>query len=163
MEMASIETLFHEKLMLYRELTETLKEEKEWIVHADVDALWRISEKKQAVSADIEDARGRILDALCVAGIEHGMTVQDFQTSRILSLVPVDLKKRLMGAQVAIATLKEEIRAISGENKHYIESYLSMLDDLMTILTGTDRQPRMYQPDRTVSASGGVQVLHREV
>lgn len=162
METATIETLFHEKLMLYRELVETLKEEKERIIHADVDALWRVSEKKQAIVGHIEDVRGQILDALTRLGICHEMNGLNYQASRVMSLLPLEQKKQLSGAHFSLTTLKEEINSISRDNKHYIESYLSMLDDLIAILTGGGNQPLTYSKSQK-AAIAGPRVLHREV
>jgi len=161
METALIETLFHEKLMLYRELAETLKEEKKWIAHADVDALWRVSAKKHAAVAGIETVRTRILGTLSLAGVDHGMTLQHFSLSGVMSHLSIDQRKRLSGVHVALVTLEAEIRCISGDNKRHIESYLSMLDDLMTILTGSDQQPTVYSGRKTLSYEG-LRRLHRE-
>jgi flagellar biosynthesis/type III secretory pathway chaperone len=162
METASIETLFHEKLMLYRELVETLKEEKERIIHADVDALWRVSEKKQAIAGHIEDVRGRILDALTELGISHDMNGLNYQASRVMSLLPLEQKKQLTGAHFSLVALKEEINSISRDNKHYIESYLSMLDDLITILTGRENLSPTYSNNRK-AADAGSRIFYREV
>ena len=163
MDAASIETLFHEKLMLYRELVETLKEEKERIAHADVDALWRVSEKKQAIAGHIEDVRGRILDALTGMGIDHGMNGLNYQASRVMSLLPPYQKKQLAGVHFSLMALKEEINSISRDNKHYIESYLSMLDDLVAILTGSGHSPSTYSSHRKAVTASNPRFLHREV
>jgi hypothetical protein len=163
METASIETLFHEKLMLYRELVETLKEEKERIIHADVDALWRVSQKKQAIAGHIEDIRGRILDALTEQGIDHGMNGLNYQASRVMSLLPPSQRKQLTGVHFSLMALKEEINSISRDNKLYIESYLSMLDDLITILTGSGQLPSTYSNHRKASMAVEARILHREV
>lgn len=162
METASIETLFHEKLMLYRELAEILKEEKERIIHADVDALWRVSEKKQAIARHIEDTRGRILDVLTGMGIRHDMNGLTFQTSRVMSFLPLEQKKQLSGAHFSLMALKEEVSSISKDNKRYIESYLSMLDDLIAILTGRENPLPTYSNNRK-AATAGSRILHREV
>jgi hypothetical protein len=163
METASIETLFHEKLMLYRELAETLKEEKERIIHADVDLLWRVSEKKQALAGHIEDIRRRILDALTGMGICHKMSGLNYQAAKVMQLLPSDRKKQLAGMHFSLMALKEEINSISRDNKHYIESYLSMLDDLITILTGRGDSPPTYSNSRIANTAAGPRVLHQEV
>jgi flagellar biosynthesis/type III secretory pathway chaperone len=162
METASIETLFHEKLMLYRELVEILNEEKERIIHADTDALWRVSEKKQAIAGHIEDIRGRILDALSGQGIHHDMNGLNYQASKVMSLLPQEQRKRLTSAHVSLISIKKEINSISGDNKQYIESYLSMLDDLIAVLTGGGNSPPTYSNNRK-AATAGPSVLHREV
>lgn len=163
METTSMEALFHEKLILYRELAETVKEEKEWIVHADVDALWRVSEKKRTIADAIEDLRTKILSELTRKGISHEMSASTFQTSRVISLLTDDLKKRLASVQFSLVTLKEEIESISRDNRQYIESYLAMLDDLTAILTGRDQSPPAYSNGRNRVAAYGPRILHQEV
>jgi hypothetical protein len=164
MEDLPIEKLFHEKLMLYRELAEILREEKKWIIHAGVDALWRVCAKKNATVAEIEKVRAKIIEKLDRAGIRHTMTLQNFQASGIIALLPLNQRKRLSEVHPALAQVKEEIKTIGKDNRRYIESSLHMLDDLMCILMGTDHQPAAYHPpSRKVAMSGGARLLHREV
>ena len=159
----SIEGLFHEKLLLYRELVEVLKGEKEWIVKADLEALWRVSAQKRAVVTGIEGLRSGILELLDAAGISHGMTVQRFHTAGIFALLPVAERKRLSGMLPALATVKEQIKSISRDNRRHIESRLSMVDDLLSIMTGADRPLPMYHADRKTVSTMGPRLLHREV
>lgn len=146
MEMADgpIETLFQEKLMLYRRMAELLKQEKKEIIGADVAALWKMSEKKQVLVQDIEKVRGRILEAASAIGVDHGMTPGNFQVFRFLSLLPAEQRRRLGGAESSLLALKKEIRNLSLESKQYVESKLGMIDELVSIMTGRDRQGRGY-------------------
>jgi len=165
MEMAdgSMENLFRGKLMLYRRLAELLKQEKEQIVGADVAALWKMSERKQALVDEIEKNRGRILAAATAMGIDHGMKPRKFQTFRFLSLLPAEIRRQLGGVESSLRVLKTEIRDISLESKQYIESKLGMIDELMAIMTGRDRQRQGYGAQSTVTGYGAPMLIRREV
>ena len=151
----SIEDLFREKLMRYHELAQMLKEEKKWIVRADVDAIWRMSEKKQALAAEIEQVRRRILDMADSVPIAHGMTLQNFQTFRLMSLLPADLKKRLADVQSSLMTLKKD-------NRRHIESNLSMISELIMILTGREKPCEGYGSKAHASKPGAPMLFRRE-
>lgn len=165
MEMAdgSMETLFQEKLMLYHKLAELMKQEKKQIAGADVAALWQMSEKKQDVVDEIENVRGRILEAAAAMAIDHGMTPGNFQAFRFLSLLPPQQQRRLGGAASSLMALKKEIRNVSLESKQYIESKLGMIDELISIMTGRERQRQGYGATSTGTGSGSPMLFRREV
>lgn len=159
----SIETLFREKLMCHNKLAELLKQEKKQITKADVDALWKMSEKKQALVEEIETIRARILEAVDAMSIDHGMTPKNFQTFRLLSLLPAEQKRRLGGTASSLMALKKEIRDMSLESRQYIESKLGMIDELMSIMTGRERQRQGYGIAPTGTGSGTPKLFRREV
>jgi flagellar biosynthesis/type III secretory pathway chaperone len=57
---SQIECLFQEKLLLYRDLLEVLKQERKRILDTDVDSLWEISRKKQEIAGKIEGLRREV-------------------------------------------------------------------------------------------------------
>lgn len=155
--------LFQEKLMLYQELAAILTAEKQWIVNADVDELWRVSDAKRAIASKIDVVRTRLLTMLTEAGIEHKMIPETFQNSLVISLLPTESRKELAGTLLSLNMVREEVRNRSLDNKRYIESYLSMLDDLMGVLIGQDQRPPVYDAGRKVSASSSPMLFHQEV
>lgn len=159
----SMETLFREKLELYRSLAERLKQEKMQVVGADVDALWKMAEEKKAFANAITKIRGRILKAADAMAIDHGMTPADFQTFRFLSLLPAHQRRQLNGLEASLRSLKGEIRDISLESKRYIESKLGMIDELISIMTGRDRQSQGYGARSPVAGSGRPMLIRREI
>ena len=60
----TIETLFHEKILLYGDLLDVLEQEKKSITEIDIEGLWEISEKKQQIASKIEDIRKKIVHTL---------------------------------------------------------------------------------------------------
>lgn len=160
----SIETLFQEKLMRHYKLAELLKQEKKQIANADVDALWKMSDKKQALVEEIETIRARILEAFDAMSIDHGMTPKSFQTFRLLSLLPVEQRWRLDGAASTLLALKKEIRDISLESRQYIELKLGMINELISVMTGRERQRQGYGATSTGTGPGGTpRLFQREV
>jgi flagellar biosynthesis/type III secretory pathway chaperone len=155
--------LFQEKLLLYQELAELMKQEKKQIVGADVASLWKMSEKKQRLAEDIEKNRSRILDAATAVSIDHGMTPRSFQAFRFLSLLPAEQRRRLSGAASLLLTLKKEIRTISVESKQYIESKLGMIDELISIMTGREHRSRGYGATSIDTRSGSPMLFQKEV
>ncbi|MBW1960460.1 MAG: flagellar export chaperone FlgN [Deltaproteobacteria bacterium] len=160
---STIETLFHEKILLYRDLLETLKQEKESIFKIDVDALWRISDKKQRIASEIKGARQKILDELTKASIPHGMDIATFQAGEILSVVPSTLSQRLRKVHVILVSLKNEIQNRLEENKEYVGEYLSVLDELIGIITDAGTPKPVYGKNRCPEALTTNLFIHREV
>jgi flagellar biosynthesis/type III secretory pathway chaperone len=155
--------LFQEKLMLYQELAEVLTKEKQWIVNADVDELWRVSDAKRAIASKIDVIRTRILSMLTDAGIDHKMIPETFQNSRLITLLPAALRKQLAGTLLSLGMVKQEVRSLSRDNKQYIESYLSMLDDLMSVLTGRAATPSSYGSHQKMLKANSPMLFHQEV
>lgn len=155
--------LFQEKLMLYQELAAILRAEKQWIVNADVDELWRVSDAKRAIASKIDVVRTRILAMLTEAGIEHKMIPETFQNSVVISLLPAASRKELAGTLLSLGIVREEVKNRSLDNKRYIESYLSMLDDLMSVITGREATPPAYDYHQKMAETNGPMLFHQEV
>jgi len=160
---STMETLFQEKLRLYRKLAELMKQENKQLVGIDVAELWKMSEKKQSLVEEIEKVRGRILEEASAMGIDHGMTPGNFQAFRFLSLLPPEERRRLGGASSSLMALKTEIRDISLESKQHIETKLGMIDELISIMTGRDHQRQGYGAKTTGTGSGSPMLFRREV
>jgi flagellar biosynthesis/type III secretory pathway chaperone len=158
----SIETLFQEKLIRYHELVDVLKEERKQIDEADVTALWQMNEKKQSLAGEIEKIRGRILDAVTAMSIDHGMSPKNFQTSRLLSLLPAEQKKQLNEVQSSLMALKKEIQNICLDNKKYVESKLGVIDELISIMTGRGHQRQAYGAKPNGNGSDAPMLFRRE-
>lgn len=157
----SMEALFREKMAVYQRLAALLKEERKQIVGADVDALWEMSEKKQALVEEVRQIRSRILKAATALSIDHGMTPKNFQASRLLPALPPELRRKLDGAVSSMGSIKKEIHHLSRENKQYIESKLGMIDELMSIMTGREHEGQGYGAAGT--GSGSPVLIRREI
>ena len=139
-----IETLFHDKILLYNDLLEVLDWEKKSILNLDVDALWKISDQKKKLSIKIEAVRQSILNVLTDASIPHDMDLVSFQTSKVLGMMPEPIRERLGKAHVTLVSLKNEIRGRLEENKRFVGEYLDVLDELIGIITGNGSTGPIY-------------------
>jgi hypothetical protein len=160
---SKIETLFHEKILLYRDLLECLKQEAESITAINVEALWKISDKKQRIASKIEGVRGMILDQMAEASIHHDMDTTTFQTAKILSLLPKEIREPLGMAQLTLVALKNDIQNRLDENKRFLGEYLAVLDELIGIITDAGNPEPIYKKRPCPEKSTANLILHREV
>lgn len=162
--MESLKNLFYEKIMLYRDLLDCLKRERELLVRTDVDALWEISDHKQAIGGRIGAVRGKILKALDEAGVDHDMDSSSFRLSTVLSLIASRDRVAFKKPYMSLVGLKSEIRQRSQENKLFIEQSLAFLDELITVIANTDRAAPLYDKGGCLNSKGYHHLLlHREV
>lgn len=159
---AKIETLFQEKLLLYQDLLEVLKQEAACLGEVDVDRLWQFSKAKQDLAVRIDEIRHQILAVLTDASIEHGMDTSSFNVSKIMTLLSAPLYQTLRRFNMSLMTLKDEIQTLAAQNKRFVEDYLKILDDLMGIITATDQNDSVYAATPHTDRRANL-LLHTEV
>ena len=160
-----LEKLFFEKIILYQELVEALKEERNLLINTDMDALWEISEKKQAIVPRIEVVREKILKTLSQGAVTHQMDGASFSLSNVLSRIPRQERERFRKPYLSLVKLKAETRQRSQENKRFVEKSLDFLDELIGILACAGGSNDMYTNDGGISSnkSQANLLLHKEV
>ena len=159
----TIETLFHEKILLYRDLLDVLEQEKKSITEIDIEGLWEISEKKQQIASKIEDIRKKIIHTLKDASPSPDVDEDKFEISRILSVVPSEIAERLKKVHVTLVSLKNNIQVLLSENKRFVGDYLNVLDDLIGVITDSGSPGEIYGKDRCSGRLNSQLLLHREV
>ncbi len=160
----TLEDLFYEKLVLYQELVECLKEERQFLIDTDMDALWEICDKKQAIVLSIEKVRDKILAALSEASIDHGMDVLSFRLATVLSVIPHTHRGRFKKVYMSLGSLKSETRQRSRENKVFVEQSLDFLDELMGIIANAHKASPLYDDGGGLNKNGPTNMLlSREV
>lgn len=155
----TLEDLFYEKIMLYQDLVECLKQEREFLIKTDMDALWEISDKKQSIVPRIEAVREKALAALSEASIDHGMYVSSFSLATVLSLIPPVERKRFKKAYLSLVRLKTETRQRSRENKQFIEQSLDFLDQLISIIANGHTAEPLYNGCGSLDSNGPANLL----
>ena len=160
---SSIERLFHEKILLYQDLLDVLEQEKKAIMDIDLDALWKISDKKQKTALKLEAVRSNILDTLTRASISHDMDAASFQPSKILPLLPEKTAERLQKVNVTLVALKNDIQGLLTENKRFVGEYLGVLDELIGIITNVEHSKPVYGKNTHPQNMATNVFLHREV
>lgn len=163
MDTAALVAMFQEKLILYHELIEVLRAEREWIISAKTDKLWQASARKQQIASCIESVRERILANLTNVGISHEMNKASFQVSEVIRRVPLEKRIDLLPLQNSLLLVKAEIRQRAQENVAFVEEYLSTLDDLIGIFTRDAMSGAYYDRNRNVEQLRSRSLMHREV
>ena len=151
-QVETLRNLFYDKILLYRELVENLKAERGHLVKADMDALWKISTKKQELVAAIEAVRKEILNRLSAMDIAHEMDVSSFSLSRVVHQVSQDRRSILRKPYLTVVGLKAQTRQLSAENKVFIEESLEFLDEVIGIIAGSGDGDGVYDGAGAVRA-----------
>jgi len=160
----TMEKLFFEKIILYQELVEYLKKERNLLIKTDMDALWEISEKKQAVALRIEAVRKEMLETLSGGTIDHQMDGASFSLTTVLSLIPREERERFRKPYLSLVNLKAETRQRSQENKNFVEKSLDFLDELIGILASAGGSNDIYTDAGISSNKSHANILlHKEV
>lgn len=159
-----IEELIQEKISLYRELLATVQQEKKVLSKSDVDSLWKISQKKQALAAEIEALRRKVLTVLTANSIRHDMDVSSFRMSQILPLLPAETMTNLHKLNATLNLIKANIDGLVQANRRFVEGYLSMVEDLIGIIAGTGQPASVYASGRCKETDCKTNLfVHKEV
>jgi len=160
----TLENLFYEKILLYQDLVECLKRERDVLINTDMDALWEIADQKQSVISRIEAVRDKILSALSEAAVVHRMDAVSFDLASVYSLIPNMHAERIKKSYLSLVNLKGEIQRRSQENRLFIEECLNFLDELIGIIADTGKQNAVYDNGRVSRKKDQANLLlHREV
>ena len=159
----TIQSLYQEKIVLYQDLLDALEMERKSIIDIDVDALWKISEQKGRIARKIEKKQQQILEQLEDLPVQYGMDISSLDAQKILDLLPKEIKVRLRKVRVTLGTLEKEIRVRLKENKGYVGEYLTVLDEIIGVVTDTGKQNPVYNRGRRAGKPATHLFLHREV
>ncbi len=160
---SDIQNLFNEKIILYRELLECLRQEKKILMEPDVNLLWDISSQKNALAAKIEDVRRRILNTLTDASINHDMNVAAFRVSKILKILPDTVAQNSKKVHVTLVGIKEEIYQLAKESKRFVEGYLGVINDLIGVIANEGKYKPVYGNSPNQVHEKTNLFLHKEV
>jgi flagellar biosynthesis/type III secretory pathway chaperone len=160
----TLEDLFYEKLILYQELVECLKQERQFLIKTDMDALWEISDKKQSIVPRIERVREKMLATLSDASIDHGMDVSSFRLATVLSVIPYTDRGRFKKVYMSLVGLESETRQRSRENRLFVQQSLDFLDELIGIIANAHTPRPVYDGAGGLNKNGPTNLLlSREV
>lgn len=144
--MTKIETLFHEKFLLYRDLEEWLRQERRMLLDRNIDTetLWTYCGKKHETVRKIEKIRGKILAVLTESSIAHEMTTETFSMGTVISLLPDREINHLKSCQISLLAMKRDVMAMARENRRFVNERLDMVNGLMAIITGSAKKAPGY-------------------
>ncbi len=144
----NIKDLFNKKLLLYRDLEQIIRQEREYIAESNIDSLWEISLSKQELVSKIEQIRHNILTILSKASIVHDMDVSSFSLNKIFSLMPAELGEKTKSFRIPLIAIKDKIYNLSGENKEFVEKYLETINELVEIISNAGNPEYVYNCSR---------------
>ena len=153
----SLEKLFYQKIMLYNDLLDCLKRERESLLNIDLDSLWTISKEKEHICAKITSLREEI-----IAAVNPGIEEKSFNLNQILDVIPVKKRDEFQKLHLTLIKLKSEIEVLRKENMLFIDDSLQFLDEMISIITGETKSKIMYNAKCHVSKSGAPILLSRE-
>jgi len=156
----SIHKMIESKLALYCDLRRCLHEERAALIQVDVDHLWKISSRKEALCSKIAMLRKDISTAA-----SPWIDLNPFNLNALLHIVPEDRAAYLHRAGQTISRLKLEIDGIRKHNLTYINDSLRFLDDMMAIISATARSdtPPVYNRQCCFNKAKATYFLSREV
>ncbi len=159
-----IVSMLQEKLVLYHSLIDVLEQEKKSLIASDVETLWQFSDQKQKYVREIEALRTRMLAELDHMGVDHGMNALTFRVERMFAFLPNQRDRLMENLQRALLTAKTKVHALSRANKNFVEEYLSVLDEMIAIITSAGRNAVPYERPRVPGRQERANLLlHREV
>lgn len=137
-----IENMLEEKLGLYQKLNILLKEEREFIVNIDVESLWKTSEIKKKRVQKIEALKEKILFYFEAKFNLNGMDIKSFSISHLIRTFPFhkEIKAKLRRLKLAIENEKNELGQVASENKKFVQEYLGIIDDIMSVAVDNSKQ-----------------------
>lgn len=158
-----IEKKCHEKLLVFHDLLGIFRKERKSIISADINALWKHTSEKQKKADLITGIRAEIIDIIHDYGIELDISPETFSLSGIISALPEKKRQGLINARVALTHVKNEIAAVSNENRIYLRESLSTIEDLLAIMTGNRSDEEIYSRQKGMTQCGNSRVmLYRE-
>ena len=154
----SLEELFYQKIMLYDDLLNCFKRERESLMNIDMENLWTISEEKEELGLRIKTVRQEIIS---ISGLEADQ--KSFNAAYILDTIPDQKRPQFQRLHMAIITLKDEIEVLRKENMNFIDDSLRFLDEMIAILTGNGQHKTNYNDKCRLNKSTHAMLLNREV
>lgn len=155
--MQSLEKLFYQKILLYNDLLDCFKREKESLLNIDLDSLWNISKEKEHICSKITSFREEI-----IAAVNPGIEEKPFNLNQILDVIPVKKRDEFQKLYLTLIKLKGEIEVLRKENMLFIDDSLQFLDEMISIITGETKSKIVYNDKCHLSRSDTNILLSRE-
>jgi len=145
----SMEGMRRQELVLLEELIQCLAEERESLIHMNVEKLWTLLVRKQDVFGSLEQVHTKIREIQEKGGLE--------------GRVPSKERRPLTALAQRARLLKEEIKARVKENVVFIRETLCFIDELVRSLTHSGSLEYSYNPAKNGRREASARIFHREV
>jgi flagellar biosynthesis/type III secretory pathway chaperone len=154
----ALEALFQNKIMLYYDLRECLKNEQAYLIQLDLNRLWEVSRTKESLCAELTALRNEIM------ALVHRSETDTFPNlNDLMALLPQEGKTVFQGLCYRLTELRSEVEALRKENMHYVNDSLQFIDEIIAIISGAAQNREIY--DRRCQLKKGTNplLLRREV
>jgi flagellar biosynthesis/type III secretory pathway chaperone len=141
---AGLENLFLEMLSSFKKLKAVCEQEKDSLSDIDVDTLWKTTEQKKKLTAELQGTREKVFTLLEQKKIMARHEAQTTPLSDIIAALPLPLKTKseLKELVIRLNLVKEEIRAVARENTRFVNESLHVAKGMITMLTGGGNKPQ---------------------
>ena len=142
-----INGLYHKKIDLMEALLHCVTQERENLIHLNVESLWGLMEEKDRIMRSLEETQQEI---------DKGAEGQE---------KPTRFGAREIHGEEAgkMASLKEEIFARVKENVSFVEETLGFIDDVVASLASGKSDDQTYRPLSRAPKEPSPMIYHREV
>ena len=160
-----IENMLEKKLVLYKQLNGLLKEEREFIVNIDIDSLWKTAELKKKTAAKIQDLKENIFLYLKTRFNLNDISITSFSISYLIRTIhlPESFKIKLKKIKLAIENEKNELAQVAFENKKYVQEYLCIIDDVMSVAVENSRHAQYDLSGTMPGTPNSNHLIHAQV
>lgn len=158
-----IKVIMEKKKNFFLILLETLEEEKEILKSSDLDALWKLNHKKNDLALDIENTRKNLIELLHRFGMVNDLDEKKFSLEEFLNLF-TDLEEYDDISKICqdLSLVKSKVYETQRVNKMFVEEYLGILEELVTVITGSGNN-KTYSRQSIGSARSSGMLLSQEV
>jgi hypothetical protein len=157
-----IKKFLDDKKSLYLRLLSALEEEREILKRSDLDALWKMNDKKNEIASDIESARKNIIKVFTGSGIKNKLTVKNFDFDEFLTLIEgEDDYKDLLKSSMELKVIKTNVYNAQSVNRQFVDEYLQMLEELVSVIANNGFN-RTYSRKNAYPAKSGGLILNQE-
>jgi flagellar biosynthesis/type III secretory pathway chaperone len=154
----ALEALFYKKIMLYHDLRDCLKKEREHLIQMDLNSLWEISRCKESLCTKLKSARQEFLKVL------HRRESQGLpQLVEMIEDISEEKTTVFQGLYHRLSKLKSDVEAFRKENVHYVDDSLQFIDEIIAIIAGESHGRNIYDRRCQLKKAGDCQLLMREV
>jgi flagellar biosynthesis/type III secretory pathway chaperone len=154
----ALETLFQNKIMLYYDLRECLRNEQTYLIQLDLNRLWEVSRQKESLCAKLTALRQEIKAVLQCNQADSFPNLSD-----LLTLLSTEGKTVFQGLYYRLAELRSEVEALRKENMHYVNDSLQFIDEIIAIISGAAGHRNTYDRKCQLKKGANPMLLMREV
>ncbi len=161
----TLEKMFQEKLLVYRELKKIFEQEKKFITNMDVDSLWRMADGKNQMALEIESIRQQILCLLEKNKIPFNIDVKTFSVSRVIESLPLPEKSKSVFKKIKVEldNLKDDLAGLASENKRYTNEYLSVINGIFATITASKNREQYTNIGQVIKSEAPKNLIKAEV